>query len=153
MQPLIKSPQWPLAQNSALGWQKRMRITQKCIEWLMPFGRRRLWVINKKGGERSQFEGCTPRLSWTICRLTSIWPFEINCIGVFYDVGRFQKCILEPCTLTSKFYSTVRVDSLPHRKWKETKQEPGTTGPGNMLGCCLVSFHFLWGKLSTRTVK
>ena len=28
--------------------------------------------------------------------------------------------------------------------WKEIKQEPGTAGPGNMLGCCLLSFHFLW---------
>ena len=47
---------------------------------------------------------------------------------------------------------TVRVDSLPHRKWKEIKQEPGTAGPGNMLGCCLIYFHFRWGKLSTLTV-
>ena len=49
--------------------------------------------------------------------------------------------------------STVRVDSLPHRKWKEIKQQPGTAGPGNMLGCCLISFHFLWGKPSTLTVE
>ena len=47
---------------------------------------------------------------------------------------------------------TVRVDSLPHRKWREIQQQPGTAGPGNMLGCCLIYFHFLWGKLSTRTV-
>ena len=39
--------------------------------------------------------------------------------------------------------STVRVDSLPHRKWKGIKQQPGTAGPGNMLGCCLIYFHFL----------
>ena len=51
-----------------------------------------------------------------------------------------------------KTSSTVRVDSLPNRKWKETKQEPGTAGTDNMLGCCLISFHFLRGKLSTRTV-
>ena len=49
-------------------------------------------------------------------------------------------------------HCTVRVDSLPHRKWKEIQQQPGTGGPGNMLGCCLISFHFRWGKLSTRTV-
>ena len=49
--------------------------------------------------------------------------------------------------------STVRVDhSLPYRKWKEIKQQPGTAGPGNMLGCCLIYFHFRWGKLSTLTV-
>ena len=47
---------------------------------------------------------------------------------------------------------TVRVDSLPHRKWREIQQQPGTAGPGNMLGCCLIFFHFLWGKQSTRTV-
>ena len=39
-----------------------------------------------------------------------------------------------------------------HRKWKETKQQPRTAGPGNMLGCCLVSFHFLLTILSTSTV-
>ena len=29
---------------------------------------------------------------------------------------------------------------MAHRKWKEAKQLPGTAGPGNMLGCCLISF-------------
>ena len=33
---------------------------------------------------------------------------------------------------------------MAHRKWKEAKQLPGTAGPGNMLGCCLIYFHFLW---------
>ena len=33
---------------------------------------------------------------------------------------------------------------IAHRKWKETKQHPGTAGPGNMLGCCLIFSHFLW---------
>ena len=33
---------------------------------------------------------------------------------------------------------------ISHRKWKETKQLPGTARPGNMLGCCLISFHFMW---------
>ena len=35
---------------------------------------------------------------------------------------------------------------------QETKQQPGTAGPGNMLGSCLVSFHFPWAILSTSTV-
>ena len=47
---------------------------------------------------------------------------------------------------------TVRVDSFPHRKWREIQQQPGTAGPGTMLGCCLIFLLFLWGKLSTRTV-
>ena len=47
---------------------------------------------------------------------------------------------------------TVLVLRMAHRIWKETNQEPGTAGPGNMLGSCLVSFHFLWAILSTGTV-
>ena len=42
---------------------------------------------------------------------------------------------------------------MAHRKWKETKQQPGTVGPGNMLGCCLVSFHFLWAILCLQAVQ
>ena len=57
------------------------------------------------------------------------------------------------CLSRVVFLTTVRVDSLPHGKWKEIKQQPGTAGPGNMLGCCLIFLHFPWGKLSTRTVE
>ena len=32
---------------------------------------------------------------------------------------------------------------MAHRKWKETKQQQGTAGPGNILGCCLFSLPFL----------
>ena len=42
---------------------------------------------------------------------------------------------------------------MAHRIWKETKQQPGTAGPGIMLDCCLVSLCFLWAILSTITVK
>ena len=37
--------------------------------------------------------------------------------------------------------------------WKETKQQPGTAGPGNMLGCCLICFHFLWDIHPIRPVE
>ena len=47
---------------------------------------------------------------------------------------------------------TVLVLRMAHRIWKETKQQPGTAVLGNMLGCCLVSFHILWAILSTSTV-
>ena len=47
---------------------------------------------------------------------------------------------------------TVLVLRMAHRVWRETKQQPGTAGPGNMLDCCLVSFHFLSTILSTSTV-
>ena len=42
---------------------------------------------------------------------------------------------------------------MAHRKWKEVKQQQGTAGPGNMLGCCLVSFHFLWAILCLQAVQ
>ena len=41
---------------------------------------------------------------------------------------------------------------IAHKKWKETKLQPGTAGQGIMLGCCLVSFHFLWAVLNSSTV-
>ena len=42
---------------------------------------------------------------------------------------------------------------MANRKWKETKQLPGTAGPGNMLGSCLVSFHFLRAILCPQAVQ
>ena len=41
---------------------------------------------------------------------------------------------------------------IAHRKWKETKLQPGTAGPGIRHGCCLVSFHFLWAILCPQAV-
>ena len=32
---------------------------------------------------------------------------------------------------------------MSHRKRKEIKQQPGTAGQGNILGCCLVNLRFL----------
>ena len=42
-----------------------------------------------------------------------------------------------------EYVITGRMGWMAYRKWKETKQLPGTAGPGNMLGCCLISFHYL----------
>ena len=52
------------------------------------------------------------------------------------------------CAMTFRYYT-----ECAHRKWKETKQQPGTAGPGYMLGCCLVSFHFLWSIHPIRPVE
>ena len=57
------------------------------------------------------------------------------------------------CKHTQPAGSTVLVLRMAQRKWKETKQEPGTAGTGNMLGCCLISFHFLLVILSSSTVQ
>ena len=43
-----------------------------------------------------------------------------------------------------KLIEDLQPADMAHRKWKEAKLQPGTAGPGNRLGCCLVSFHFLW---------
>ena len=42
---------------------------------------------------------------------------------------------------------------MAHRKWKEAKQLPGRAGPGNMLGCSLISFHFLLAIHPIRPVR
>ena len=41
---------------------------------------------------------------------------------------------------------------MAYRKWKETKLQPGTARPGNMLGCCFVSIYFLWTILCPQAV-
>ena len=41
---------------------------------------------------------------------------------------------------------------MAHRKWRDIKLQPGTAGPGNMLGSCLVSFHILWANLCPQAV-
>ena len=41
---------------------------------------------------------------------------------------------------------------IAYRKWKETKVHPGTARPGNMLGCSLFTFHFLWAILFPQAV-
>ena len=49
-------------------------------------------------------------------------------------------------------HSTACGHGMAYRKWKETKVHPGTAGPGNMLGCRLVSFHFLLAILCPQAV-
>ena len=41
---------------------------------------------------------------------------------------------------------------IAHRKWKDTKLQPGIAGPGNRLGCCFISFHFLRAILCPQAV-
>ena len=61
------------------------------------------------------------------------------------------------CTLTMRTEVSLELTACGHRmayrKWKETKVHPGTDGPGNMLGCSLVSFHFLWAILCPQAVE
>ena len=42
---------------------------------------------------------------------------------------------------------TVCGHRMAQRKWKETKHQTGTAGPGTIFGCYLVSIHFLWAIL------
>ena len=48
--------------------------------------------------------------------------------------------------------STACGHRMAHRKWKEMKQQPCTAEPGNMLGSCLLSFHFLLAILRPQAV-
>ena len=56
------------------------------------------------------------------------------------------------CTSYYLEWTTAWGHRMAHRKWKETKLQPGTAGPGNMLGCCFVSFHFLWAIICLQAV-
>ena len=49
--------------------------------------------------------------------------------------------------------STACGHKMAHRIWIETKLQPGTAGTGNMLGGCLVSFHFWWAILCPQAVQ
>ena len=46
--------------------------------------------------------------------------------------------------ITTFMPCTEWMECMSHRKQKETKQHPGTAGPGNILGCCLVYLRFLY---------
>ena len=50
-------------------------------------------------------------------------------------------------------FPTERLHRMKHRKWRETKQQPSTARPGNTLGCCFVSLHFLFYILCSRSVQ
>ena len=41
---------------------------------------------------------------------------------------------------------------MPHRKWRETKQQPSMLPGPAVPGCCLISFHFLWAILCPQAV-
>ena len=50
----------------------------------------------------------------------------------------------EKNVLRCSWVTTEWMEWMSHRKQKETKQHPGTAGPGNILGCCLVYLRFLY---------
>ena len=92
---------------------------------------------------------CASTLSSHASLMPEISNLTLNHLRIDYRKGHQKSVQLlylgPPCT--------VRVDSLPHRKWIETKQQPSMLPGPAVPGCCLVSSHFLWGKLSTRTVQ
>ena len=106
------------------------------------------WHPSSRRGRRKREEctssnavpGCTSRSDLRLC---DNFYFGRGNNPLFYRTSLL--CSSSPST-ACRPVCTVRVDSLPHRKWREIQQQPGTAGPGNMLGCCLISFHFLWGK-------
>ena len=55
-------------------------------------------------------------------------------------------------TALSNLTCTACGHRMAYRKWRETKVQPGTAGPGNMPGCSLVSFLFRWAMLCPQAV-
>ena len=83
-------------------------------------------------------------LAEALCVVGNFTPLLIITTFAAPTTTTGNSCLLE---------CTVLVLRMAHRIWKETKQEQGSARPGNMLGCCLVAFHFLWAILSTSTVQ
>ena len=82
----------------------------------------------------------------TIPNLTMIsWVLrtdrDVQCNGVMSGKLHVDKC------------STVPVDRMSHRKWREAKQQPSRTRSGNHINCCLVSLHFQRDIQSTAPVQ
>ena len=109
-------------------------------------------------------------LSHILWHLSSLNLFPVDCV-MDEEVVWFLYMLMGPLALP-EFIQTpngiiLKVDlplrviyttctacghRMAYRKWKETKLQPGTAGPGNLLVCCLVSFHFLWAILCPRAV-
>ena len=93
---------------------------------------------------------CTRMTFWTNFRATA----KSGGDGIHFDPNSLALSTKVGFLVAFSFWfpSTERLHRMKHRKWKETKQQPGTAGPGNKLGCCLVSLHFLCHLLCGRSV-
>ena len=54
--------------------------------------------------------------------------------------------------MTAHSVITEWMEWMSHRKQREMKQQPSMLPGPAVPGCCWISLHFLFGKLSTRTV-
>ena len=83
------------------------------------------------------------------------------CVRIRFAWGRI--CILS-CLCRRRFRgefygvsdaaeSTGPPDNMSHRKWRESKQQLIWFPALALLGCCLVSLHFLWNILSGGPVE
>ena len=82
------------------------------------------------------------------CKICEFVTLDSNIRGYMWKTGlktKFHSHPSFPCPAACGH-------RMAHRKWKENKQQPGTAGPGNMLGNCLVSFCFLWAILCPQAV-
>ena len=80
------------------------------------------------------------------CVRGSLWP-----LAAVYLVRLIIKCAETVVQLQTE--CTVLVLRMVHRKWKETKQQPGMLPGPALPDCSLVSFHILWAMMSTSTVR
>ena len=110
-------------------------------------GARRPFVVRRR---RRRLPQCVRR------RVTSTLCFKVS-LTLFTDILHIHS-IPGSLRFEMKYSSILTAPStacghrISHRKWKETKLLPGTAGPCKRLGCCLVSFHFLWTILGPQAV-
>ena len=132
--------------GSSPGWWAAT-VASYCLNRLVELPK----CLSSKPSERRDAQQCTyqVRTDERKGRQSGIfqWTYELeNSVdGRSLSSFSLRRVRPRPC-------STACGHRMAHRKWKETKQQPGTAGPGNMLGWCLVSFHFLWSILCPQAV-
>ena len=113
-------------------------------------------MAHRKWRETKQEPSMLPGPAVPGCSLVSFhFLWAILCPQAVQFFGQFPVDIwwlLHSFAQETHHIPTACGHTIAHRKWKETKLQPGTARPGNRLGYCLVSSHFLRAILCPKAV-
>ena len=88
-----------------------------------------------------------------ICLPPPLWRWKGDMqIRLNQGTKKYVCGLSQPTYCLHSQWTTACGHRMAYRKWKESKQQPSMLPDPAVPGCCLLSFHILWGKLSTRTV-
>ena len=119
-----------------LGWLRRERRETSLTNRALPSSSR--WIAQLERGIQIGYDSMQCMLCYLVAKILILHSKSRKLV-------RIQYLIFHNCARASDRggMCTVLVLRMARRIWTEIKQQPGTAGPGNMLGSCLVSFHFL----------